>query len=815
MNSRLALILLVSLQIFASHTAAAQSPAASPVDPQAIWSALAKPAFDPAKTAQVSKLEITRDRIRITLESGSIRFALPTNGIVTAAVFRGSGKLQVSAPDARESQQAQHFLKSDAVNLEFSEAVFTFTDNTFDEISSKVQWSSAGTVSDDSYASRIEQRENLGFSFLPRMFQSVMANDRSKDTLFLADVKTNGDGWVEAQFDSTQQEEISVGRYADIAAGYKNFDRWMSFPAGDRPSSDAFAVPFAKADYVIHSYDISATASSSAELAATAKVVFEERWQGERVLLFSLDSNLRVDKVSDAQGVSLPFFEARESKDRSQSYGDYVAVVLGASTQPGQNSFLTFHYAGKRVVRQVGPGNYFAESFGWFPSRIANGGDEFAGSSDFDLHFRSPKKFEFIATGNKVSDTTDGNERITEWKTSVPLRTAGFAFGDYKLSTEKVGNTEIQVFANRSGDDRLQSIQSFADGDVPGYRRPEVALGNLTPAAMSGTIATETANALRLFENYFGPYPYQQLAVTNIPGSYGQGWPGLLYLSVFTFLDSTQRHELGFKDSPRITEFFRAHETSHQWWGHVVGWKSYHDQWLSEGFAQFSGNLYVEVRDGQKEYQQRLRDDREELLATDLHNERNDSVGPVWMGIRDSSSLSPGAYSVIIYNKGGFVLTMLRMMLRESSAPDPDARFKAMLHDFCKTYDDRAASTEDFKAIAEKYMTKTMDLENNHKLDWFFREYVYGTGIPRYEFHAEVQNTPDGKFKMVGSFKRSGVPESWMDLVPVFGEDKGKPAPLGLFRVTKSDTQFSIPLNSNPGKLQVNSFEELLAEIKQ
>ena len=108
-----------------------------------------------------------------------------------------------------------------------------------------------------------------------------------------------------------------------------------------------------------------------------------------------------------------------------------------------------------------------------------------------------------------------------------------------------------------------------------------------------------------------------------------------------------------------------------------------------------------------------------------------------------------------------------------------------------------------------------MDLENNHKLDWFFREYVYGTGIPRYEFHAEVQNTPDGKFKMVGSFKRSGVPENWMDLVPVFGEDKGKPAPLGLFHVTKSETQFSIPLNSNPGKLQVNSFDELLAEIKQ
>ena len=189
------------------------------------------------------------------------------------------------------------------------------------------------------------------------------------------------------------------------------------------------------------------------------------------------------------------------------------------------------------------------------------------------------------------------------------------------------------------------------------------------------------------------------------------------------------------KNTPRVTEFFRAHETSHQWWGHRVAWKSYHDQWLSEGFAQFSGNLYVQVRDNQKEYIQRLRDDRQGLLTRDTCEHVYDSVGPIWMGTRTSSSLSPGAYSVLIYNKGGYALTMLRMMMADSKASDPDARFKAMMQDFCRTYNNQAASTEDFKAIAEKYMTPVMDMENNHRLDWFFRQYVYGTGIPRYEFH--------------------------------------------------------------------------------
>jgi len=86
--------------------------------------------------------------------------------------------------------------------------------------------------------------------------------------------------------------------------------------------------------------------------------------------------------------------------------------------------------------------------------------------------------------------------------------------------------------------------------------------------------------------------------VTSIPFSYwhGQGWPGLIYLWSASFLDSTQRHAIGFRDQIELTDFFRAHESSHMWWGHRMGWKSYHDQWLSEGFAQFLGLLYVQFR---------------------------------------------------------------------------------------------------------------------------------------------------------------------------------------------------------------------------
>ncbi len=82
------------------------------------------------------------------------------------------------------------------------------------------------------------------------------------------------------------------------------------------------------------------------------------------------------------------------------------------------------------------------------------------------------------------------------------------------------------------------------------------AVGSLTPSGLAKTINVETANTLKIFQNYYGPYPYKTLSVASISGDYGQGWPGLLFLGWFTFLDSTQRHEIGFKNQTQGIRFF-------------------------------------------------------------------------------------------------------------------------------------------------------------------------------------------------------------------------------------------------------------------
>lgn len=190
-----------------------------------------------------------------------------------------------------------------------------------------------------------------------------------KTALFFAEVNVQGAGRVEVRYDAMEPEQISVGRWVGVTGG-KRFDIWTSFPAENRSVPAAFNDPLEKADFAVRSYELDATVTSGAEFSATTKVHFETRWTGEGALVFALDSNLRVDKVLDPQGRPLTFFQAREQKDRNNSYGTYVVIPLPGATVAGSQQTLEFHYSGNRVVRNIGNGNYFCQSFDWYPVRM-------------------------------------------------------------------------------------------------------------------------------------------------------------------------------------------------------------------------------------------------------------------------------------------------------------------------------------------------------------------------------------------------------------------------------------------------------------
>ena len=794
-------------------------------DSSGVWSTLSAPAMDAQKSATVDNVQIVRDRAKITLVNGTLQFAQPANGVVFGAVFHGEGRLQVEPPNPTEAQQLRLFTKQDKLDMTFSEATFSFTDGLLDEVGKQVKWKD-GAPADELYAKRQQEREDAGAEYLPRLFKSVMSPDRKRTAYFLADMKTKEASWVEVRYDTMQPEEMRVGRWKDMAP-YKNLDYWMNFPADGRDPHHAYDDPAARQDFLIPDYQLDTSVTEGAELSATAHVTVQPRYSGERVLLFELDSNLRISAIKDAQGRSLPFHQARERKQRSQSFGDYVAVTLLEPAQAGQKQVLEFQYGGKHVVEKVGDGNYFCQSFGWYPTAYSPelGVSEFAFRSNFDLTFHNPKRYKLVATGEKTSERTDGKELITTWKSGIPLSVVGFALGEYKVVTDKVGDVEIQVYANLQPDELLRSIQRAFSNPVddlalgPGggsHVTTMAAIGNLTPSALAKTINIETANTVRLFQNYYGPYPYKTLAVTNIIGSYGQGWPGLLYLGWFTFLDSTQRNALGIKNQTQVSDFFRAHESSHQWWGQRVGWKSYHDQWLSEGFAEFSGMLYVQYRQSMKESLAQFRQEKELLSREDLNNHRTEALGPIWMGQRIGSSITDGgSYQDLIYSKGAYVLQMIRRMMADPRNPDPEHIFKETMQDYCKSFDNIPASTEDFKAIVEKHMNPGMDLDGNHKMDWFFNQYVYGTGIPQYTLHVSLTPTANGKTSVSGELLRSGVPDNWKDAIPLYAHMGDRNARLGTLASTHPREEINVVLPGGISKLSIDDLEDDLADVKQ
>ncbi|MGC1291336.1 MAG: M1 family aminopeptidase [Candidatus Acidiferrales bacterium] len=806
--------LLIALDLFcAGPWAGACAAQAIPAqDASAVWNAVEQAPFNATKMAHVENLTLVRDRIQITLVDGTLQFTAPAAGAVFGAAFQGRGRIEVAPPNAGEAQQLQLFAKQNSLSMEFSAATFSFTDGTFEEVSKQVKWTNATDNSlGNLYQSRQRFREDLGAQMAPRIFEGLLSGDRAKTAYFAADMKTNNAGWVQATDDALALEEIAVGRYISRGSPALEFDTWMSFPAGAASAIQVDQNPLAKDVFEARRYDIDATLTAGAEMGATTKVDLQYQSAGERVLVFSLSAFLRVASVKDEHGVALTFFQPQESRDPYRSYGDYVAVVLPQATAQGQAATLTFEYAGKHFIEKVGTGNYFCPSYGWYPGT----GNFSAARADFAMTFHTPKKLMLVATGDKAGESTDGNWTITKWKSPMPQAVAGFAFGDYKVYADKVGNIDVEAYGNRSPDDFLSAIQNMVNPTLPGQTPMGMpSMGNLDPASMLKTTGVEIGNDLRVFENYYGPFPFDRLAVTNIPFTYGQGWPMLLYLSVLSFMDETQRHVLGVVDQVRISDYFRAHEVSHQWWGHEVGWKTYHDQWLSEGFAQFSGNLYVELRDGEKQFVDRLHKDREELFSSNNFGHRYEDLGPVWMGNRLGSSLAPGGYDVVVYDKGGYVLEMLRAMLQNPRSQTPDEPFKQMMQDFTKSFSGKAASTEDFKAVVERHMTQVMNLDQNNRMDWFFNQYVYGTGIAQYHMDYTVQGQGNNQWLLSGTVTQSGVPDGWKDILPLYLRANGKSGRIGWMRVTGASTPFRIVLGFQPDKVSLNDGAEILAEIK-
>ena len=297
--------------------------------------------------------------------------------------------------------------------------------------------------------------------------------------------------------------------------------------------------------------------------------------------------------------------------------------------------------------------------------------------------------------------------------------------------------------------------------------------------------------------------------------------PGLLFVS-------------GLAMNPTFHRYFPVREmipaqVARQWWGNLVDPVSFHDAWLSRGLTDFATSLYhLAGSSDSQDFLEHWRLARNAILGQNVYGMNRNDAAPVWLGaMADINSTVQGyrgmvradtsTSSVISVRKGGFVLHMLRCLMLDPASGDTD--FIALMHDFVFTFAHRGASTEDFKAIVEKHMKPSMDLEGNGKMDWFFNQWIYRKELPSYRLEYYLDPQPDGTYIVQGSLTQSGVPESFVMRIPIYAKLKSKVVKIGAAVIAGSTTgKFQVTLPEAPKDILLNVRYEVLTrnqEVKQ
>ena len=427
-----------------------------------------------------------------------------------------------------------------------------------------------------------------------------------------------------------------------------------------------------------------------------------------------------------------------------------------------------------------------------------------------------------VATGSLISEQNSEGQNVTVWKSEVPQTVAGFNFGNFKVQEAKLNNPDylVQAYANDAPPDSIRALLNSTGGIVPGSSSANVALGTMSTVPMLKKALAEGQFAMQLYTDYFGPIPYKRLALTQQTAcNFGQSWPTLVWLPICSFFDTQIRHTLGLDVADRgYWKIVTPHEVAHQWWGHEVGFNSYRDQWMSEGFAEMSASLFIQyVEKDPKKFVEFWNDERTSLLGRNAQGFRAIDAGPVTLGYRLSNTRSGMSITRdLIYPKGAFILHMIRMMLWDKKTGDQE--FKAAMQDFVRAYAGRAATTEDLKATIEKHMNPDMIAmaEGKPAMDWFFDEYVYGTALPSYKLDYSFDIGADKNVVINVKLTQSGVDERFRMLVPIYIElADGRIIMLGRAQMVGNDSlSRRIPLvglTEKPKRAVLNYLDDVLA----
>ena len=704
-----------------------QSYAGAVVEPADLLRQFEATALDTDSAVSVRNIELELGPAILAIDRGFLIPARFADGRVIELVFIGQARFRLEPPDAIEAGQLQLFTGDTSVDAAVEEAVLVLArENVATQLLERSHTQRplpellerARTL----HARWIESTERRTTGVDAAVFKALMGDAEFQD-YFAVWCHSFELGRFLFRFDPEEVEQITLGsfrqvqltdwererlkhqmriqrrkgrwlgwRFEDVGA----WDIWLStswVPGGAKtPGQEGFEAEHYELDVKIR--------RDRMLLDGVARLTLRCGVEGRRTVRLDLHRDLPVQQVRDANGQELFHFRS----------GDEVVVLLPQPMQAGEELRLEVEYGGRALTWIDGKNFDLSDSGIWYPH---------VGTIDratYDVTLRWPKKYAMFAGGRLVGQGREGRYRWERRALDIPAIAFSFVMGRFDVREFEAGDVKVRV----------------------AFRRTSVAR---TPRAVQAGVAEMLTDALEFFEKTFGPYPLQDLTVVTVPRRYSQS-----YLGFITLAGSVVSYT---KNDSAVSNWYRgatiAHELAHQWWGNLIGWWSYRDQWLSEAMANYSALLYQgQARDADASLLSLMSSGWRDSLSLLTENGRTiESLGPVVLGNRLNSSVARDAYRPIVYRKGAVVLAMLARTVGEK-------QFHEMLHSLVEAASNRVLTTEAFLAAIERM--------SGRDLDGFARQYIYGTGIPQIYYDYETDPGESGGWVLRGEARKLTEP---------------------------------------------------------
>ena len=490
---------------------------------------------------------------------------------------------------------------------------------------------------------------------------------------------------------------------------------------------------------------------------------------GNPTMRLRLDDDLRVSSVTTADGTSLLFFRIREQGAIVVSLG-----ALGAGSEPVT---LVTRYAGRhdplevdQEVLQVQDTRFADEDSAYFTE------PPLVYSNRTAWYPRTPT--EDFATATVRFDTPAGWLAVTGGEQRELRTEERRTRSQYRL--EQPGKY-VTAIVGRLSDMGLRQLEAQS---VRGYGTARTKSDTVEQMVLAEEM-------LAFYARLFGPCPYPSLGLVLAQGKTpgGHSPPGLVYVQERpAMLRPLADDPANFADLPG---YFLAHELAHQWWGQGTAPASYRERWLSEAWAQYAAALWVRERLGESAFHRMM--DRMASWAF-----RFDPEGPIHLGQRlGSLRQEPRVFRAVVYDKGAWVLHMLRGILG-------DEAFFAGARAFLEKRRYAKASSDDLRLALEG--------ASGRDLRPYFARWIEDTGLPRLRWSAHTRAQAPG-FRTTLTVRVDGLPGP-VPLLVTLGGDSGDRDREERIQLPPGGDSWSFETAARP-RVALNEDRGLLARIER